>query len=373
MTHREFRHALVIGKFYPPHNGHIHLMEQALEVADRVTILVYGTQYQHIALADRTEWIREYFEKHYKGTNRRAPRVESLLNDVYDDYVDMNVWEAHDHIMKAKLRQMYGGSFLDPDSRTKIDVIVSSEDYGEQLTQYFPGSSNYVVDQPRTTHPISGTAARNDLFGNWKHLPIPTRKGLIPRVIVLGAESTGTTTLSLALTEHYQARYVPEYGRDYTVEWLETMRESNPNAKMEDLVWRPSDFERIGKYQTVLENRAASKLEGFPLVIGDTDAFATAVWENRYLGTTLNVVLDEPYAQVPHRDLYLLTDHVGVEWEDDGFRDGQDIRAGMTEVFEDALTERGYSWALLRGSHEERMKIAVKMIDKVLTERLDFD
>ena len=36
------------------------------------------------------------------------------------------------------------------------------------------------------------------------------------RVAIVGAESTGKTTLATALAEHYRTAWVPEFGRLYT-------------------------------------------------------------------------------------------------------------------------------------------------------------
>lgn len=364
---KSFNHALVIGKFYPFHNGHKLLIEGALEKADNVTVMVYGSQFQEFSGAQRVEWIQEEFAG-------KPVEVLEVINDVYDDYVDLNIWEAHDHIMKARLRVAYG-----PDMG-KIDLIVSSEDYGKTIATYFKGCSFHVVDQAREAVPISGTEIRENIVDNWKMLPKSVRKATIPRVIVVGAESTGTTTLSLALAEHYQARYVPEYGREYTIDWLDALKESEPDATMESLVWREADFERIGTRQLMLENRAATKLDGYPLVIGDTDSLATGLWEARYLSPDLSAsapwrpFLNNSYAKnLPGRDLYIITDHVGVPFEDDGYRDGEHIREDMTRWFEDALTVRQESWVLVRGTHEERMAIAVKMIDRIMTVFGTFD
>lgn len=360
---KKYGHALVIGKFYPPHNGHVHMITGAEKLADRVTVLVYSNQYQSITVHQKVAWLRESFK------DLPNVRIEPVINDIYDDYDDLNIWEAHNHIMHAKLRELYPN-----ENERAINVVVSSEAYGAQMAEDFPNCAAEIVDLDRIAFPISGTACRDDLYGNWKYLPIGTRRGLIPRVIVVGAESTGTTTLSMALAEHYGARYVPEYGRQYTEEWLDRLKETDPSATMDDLHWEVKDFDLIGETQTRLEEQAANQLEGFPLVVGDTDAFATAIWEARYIpATRWEDTIIKPYAvELPARNLYLLTDHNGVEFEDDGYRDGEAIRAEMSQTFEDALTKTGKSWALVSGTPEERMKIAVKMVDRLLLDRETF-
>jgi HTH-type transcriptional repressor of NAD biosynthesis genes len=365
VTDKKWNNALVIGKFYPFHNGHLYLVEQAARVAHTAYVLIYESEYQSISGESRRKWMKDSLAA--KGIGN--VRIFVVRNDVYEDYEDQNIWHAHDVIMLSAMRVNY---------IENVDVVVSSEDYGNVLAKTL-GCEAHIVDLNREAFPVSGTAVRTHFTDNWKHLPLATRKDLIPRVIVVGAESTGTTTLSKALTEHYNARYVPEYGREYTIDWLDAKRLEDPSAQMEDLVWQAADFIRIGQKQLMLENRAAKQLEGFPLVIGDTDSWATTLWEARYLTedrfelTWKSVFSERPYGtNLPTRDLYILTDDVGVPFEDDGYRDGAHLRSKMTLAFEDALTSQAKPWILVSGSHEDRMRVAIRAIDKILDRKFVF-
>lgn len=71
--------------------------------------------------------------------------------------------------------------------------------------------------------------------------------------------------------------------------------------------------------------------------------------------------------------IYLLTDHVGVPFVQDGIRDGEHIRAEMTRWFEDALTATGRSWVLLlTGPLSERVDLAVRVVNLALAQRSSF-
>jgi len=206
----------------------------------------------------------------------------------------------------------------------------------------------------------------------WTGLAESDRLQRAVRVILVGAESTGTTTLAEALVAHYRKAYpeivtVEEYGRQFTYDLLDetaTLAAANglPEPGMDDLVWTPAHFATIAREQTALENAAALAA---PLVIADTDALATLLWERRYLGSTTG---SESLAGelLPRRDLYLVTDHVGVPFEADEIRDGEHLRADMTRWFTDILTERGYPWTLVTGTREKRLADAVAMIDPLL-------
>ncbi|MHA7305630.1 AAA family ATPase [Arthrobacter sp. TMN-49] len=220
---------------------------------------------------------------------------------------------------------------------------------------------------------MSGTLCRENLAGQWQQLVPAARRGLAVRVIVVGAESTGTTTLSEALTAHYRQQFptlaeVKEYGRYYTYEKLAALQATNPDASVEDLVWTDTDFGVIAARQSELEQAAA---EASPLVIADTDALATTLWERYYRG-------DGSYGsfaaltQLPRRDVYLLTDHDGVDFDDDGWREGEHRRAEMTEWFKELLTGDGHSWILLTGSHERRLATATAVIDAMVAQQATF-
>lgn len=177
------------------------------------------------------------------------------------------------------------------------------------------------------------------------------------RVVVVGAESTGTTTVAEQLARHYAARggewaatqCVPEYGREYTeIKWA-----ANPDVDITELQWNSHDFDVIGPEQTRLEEAAARR--GSPVLICDTDAFATAIWKRRYLDDASG----GPWTDVPPRAVYLLTDHDGVPWHDDGMREGDlAVRSAMTGWFSEALTAAGKSWVLLTGTLDERIDLA---------------
>ncbi|NUT96297.1 MAG: adenylyltransferase/cytidyltransferase family protein, partial [Saccharothrix sp.] len=54
----EFDHALVLGKFYPPHRGHHHLIRSAAARSERVTVAVLASSVESIPLESRVAWLR---------------------------------------------------------------------------------------------------------------------------------------------------------------------------------------------------------------------------------------------------------------------------------------------------------------------------
>ncbi|WP_410870108.1 AAA family ATPase [Nocardia sp. A7] len=332
-----YGHGLVLGKFYPPHAGHHHLIRTAAARCDRLTVLVCASSVESIPLADRVAWMREIHSE-------PEISVVGAVDDVPMDITDPAIWDAHMAVFFAAI--------ADP-----VDAVFTSEAYGEELGRRF-GADAICVDPRRLRHPISATEIRRNPLAHWNFLSPPVRAAMTKRVVVLGAESTGTTTVARALAEHYGAGYVPEYGREYSEQKLAAL---GPAGHWSDVEFTSPEFPLIAAYQQAAEDRAAR--DTGPVLICDTDAFATTIWHERYLGHA------HPRIVAEHRQhLWLLTDHVGVPFEDDGLRDGEHLRPWMTDRFSDELARTGRPFTMLTGPHEQRLATAVAAVDTLLAE-----
>ncbi|MCX4694138.1 AAA family ATPase [Streptomyces sp. NBC_01408] len=350
---RRFGHGLVLGKFYPPHAGHHHLVRTAQDRCERLTVLVCAASVESVPLADRVAWMREAHP---------GAEVVGAVDDIPVDLHDPAVWEAHMAIFRGAVGR-------------PVDAVFTSEGYGTELARRF-GAEEVCVDPARTLFPVSGTAVRADPAGCWDFLGPAVRAALARRVVVLGAESTGTTTLSRDLAAHYRARggvwaatgWVAEYGRRYSEEKLAAARASDPGATWADVSFTSAEFPVIARRQDAHEEKAART--GSPVLICDTDSFATGIWHERYLGGRNPEV--ERTAALTRRDLYLLTDDADVPFEDDGLRDGPHLRPWMTRRFREELVATGRRFLLVRGDRRTRLATAVAAVDGLLAEGWHF-
>ncbi|MFD9978674.1 AAA family ATPase [Streptomyces sp. NPDC059017] len=350
---KRYRHGLVLGKFYPPHAGHHHLVRTARDRCDRLTVLVCAASVESIPLDARMAWMSEVHPD---------VRIVGAIDDIPVDITDPAVWDAHMAVFRAAVPG-------------RVDAVFTSEAYGDELARRFSADS-ICVDPGRTVFPVSGTAVRKDPVACWDFLEPPVRAALARRVVVLGAESTGTTTLAEALAAHYRARggvwsrtaAVPEYGREFSERKLAALRAERPGATWSDVRFEGDDFPLIARRQTELENAAARI--GSPVLICDTDAFATTVWHERYLGGRHAEVAR--IAATGQGDLWLLTDHEGVPFEDDGLRDGEHLRPWMTARFAEELSRTGRRFVTVTGPHQQRLATAVAAVDELLAEGRHF-
>ena len=170
------------------------------------------------------------------------------------------------------------------------------------------------------------------------------------RVAIVGAESTGKTTLATALAEHYQTTWVPEFGRLYT----EARR---PRGEL----WHSDEFTFIAVEQARMEDALAAIANR--VLICDTDPLATAIWHERYLERPSTEVLATAAGR--RYDLYVLTD-VNTPFVQDDIRDGEAIRHWMHDRFVAELSRLATPVLFVSGTHEERMAAAVSRIDALL-------
>ena len=183
-----------------------------------------------------------------------------------------------------------------------------------------------------------------------------TLKPPVKRIIVTGAESTGTTTLAEALAHEMGCEWVPEYGREYTAK-----RPGGPPAP-----WRDEEFRLIAERQNELENEAAARSTTGWLVC-DTDAMATVIWQERYMGRSTAPVRAAAEAQVMPYVRILTGDE--IPFVDDGQRDGAHIRHDMQARFRQALAGpegRSVPWIEVHGSVTDRLLAVSKFLDSLV-------
>lgn len=174
-------------------------------------------------------------------------------------------------------------------------------------------------------------------------------------ICLLGAESTGKTTLAQALAKHYKTVWIPEYGRIYAEGkvYLPTYSE-----------WEGHEFVDIAEGQIRLTEQL--KPRACKYIFQDTDALATSVWHQRYTNSKSTTV--EKLALSNLANLYLLT-APDVPFVQDGTRDGELVRNWMHEEFINVLTQIQVDYFIISGPYEGRKKQALTYLNKWLNKK----
>ena len=316
----------LLGKFMPPHAGHVALWDAAARLVDELTILVCWLPDDPVPGTMRLEWVREL------APTARVVGCGEVVPQSPDDPAEFwPVWEAI-------VRQAH------PEP---IDLLFAGESYGAELARRvggrFAGLGGRIMAADRSgVGGISATAVRANPWAHWRWLPPPVRAFYARTICLHGVESTGKSMLAERLAVHFDTVAVAEYGRIH--------------CEIHGTDCTGDDLLLIGRAQQAMIE--AAKRWCNRRLIADTDALMTAAWSRMMLGDVPGELLRQPRA-----DLYLLLEP-DVPWIDDGTRlfggpDRVRFHRQATEVLERA----GVRFERLTGDWDERFDQAVKLAD----------
>lgn len=167
-------------------------------------------------------------------------------------------------------------------------------------------------------------------------------------VVITGAESTGKSTLTEALSHHYNVPFVPEIARGY-IEKL--------NRK-----YVFSDVQRIAKMQVEQLNDAVNSKA--PLIFTDTWLLVTKVWFEVVFGKSPNWLIGE--IKATPIDLFLVCD-TDLPWIPDLVREnGGEMREILQKKYLEIIQEFGFEHRIIYGQNKERVKNAIGFIDELI-------
>jgi NadR type nicotinamide-nucleotide adenylyltransferase len=181
----------------------------------------------------------------------------------------------------------------------------------------------------------------------------------IKKVVVIGPESTGKSTLCKQLANHFNTLWCEEYAREYLLE-------HGTNYTADDLL-------TIAKGQLALEdiytNQTAALINKEPntppVLFVDTDMYVMKVWSEYVFGVCDFFILEE---LVKHDyDLYLLC-NIDLPWVKDELREYPDEqpRIELFHIYKDLLINQHTPWAIISGNYEARLNAAVKAVEGIL-------
>jgi len=188
------KRGLTLGKYAPLHKGHQLVIETALSEMDEVIVIVYDCpETTTIPLSVRSNWIRKIF-----------PAVKVI-----------EAWDGPTEVGDApETKSKHEDYLLRRLNLHGVSHFYSSEFYGGHMSIAL-GAVNRIVDKERRTVPVSGMKIRQNPYAWRDYLHPQVYRDLITNVVLLGAPSTGKTTLAAELATEFKTVWMPEYGREY--------------------------------------------------------------------------------------------------------------------------------------------------------------
>ncbi|MDZ4807773.1 MAG: ATP-binding protein [Bacteroidota bacterium] len=184
---------------------------------------------------------------------------------------------------------------------------------------------------------------------------------MLKKIVILGPESTGKSTLCEQLAQHYETMWCPEFAREYLLA-------NGTNYDFEDLeIIAKGQLALEDEYATLLENQSETMMENgehLPLFI-DTDMYVAKVWCEFVFEKCHQFILDEIVKR--QYDLYLLC-YIDLPWVKDELREYPDLssRQKLYNIYEDIMINQSVPWIDISGDYNERLHKAIQGVDELL-------
>jgi HTH-type transcriptional repressor of NAD biosynthesis genes len=275
----------IIGKFYPMHIGHVSLIEFGRQqiingTIDNLIILVDNHISYNISLIDRVNCIKDEFPD---------VEVRGIEESTFQEPSEVDCfWDYWNNIINKYI----------PEQK---DLIIGSEEYIKTLSKNL-NIDYLLMDLRREGVDFSARNFRKNIKDNWIYLSRSSKKMLTKNIAIVGAESSGKSTLVKFLSKKYNTVYTPEYAR--------TLIE-NKGRELEK-----NDFLTIQKNHYSHHNSLLKESNYINFL--DTEAISTKIWFNTFFKNEEDIFLNN-YINKQKIDLFLLL-KPQKEWVEDTVR-----------------------------------------------------
>ncbi len=193
----------------------------------------------------------------------------------------------------------------------------------------------------------------------------------IKKIVVIGPESTGKSTLCQQLAAHYDTAWCPEYAREYLLKngtdytYDDLLEIAKGQIELEERT--------INNWQLTIKNKPSSAnspptTHHSPLFI-DTNMYVMKVWCEFVFGKCHPFILE----QIEKRkyELYLLC-NVDLPWVKDELREYPDLetRQKLYMIYKNIMSMQPVPWVDINGSFEERLQKAIAAVDEFLKNKI---
>lgn len=334
MRGKSFKKGLVFGKFLPLTHGHLHLLRFARASCEHLTIIVCSLPDEPIPGEIRYAWVKELFP------DATVIHHNDILPQQPDEHPQFwSIWRE---------------SIREHCTENDFDVLFGSEDYGWRMAEEL-GITYIPVNRSRTLVPVSGTVVREDPMKHWHYIPEVCRPYFVKRVRLIGPESTGKSTLTSKLAEHFGTVYADEYARRLLEEYIQHRRYEPGEV-------RYTDIADIARGQMVTEDAMARLAQR--VLFCDTDLRTTVFWAQYYFGRCPGWIAEEAQKHQYAMTLLLSPD---VPWIKDDLRPMDDLkeRKAYFELLHKELKEKKEPFVVIEGDWDKRWETAVAAVKQL--------
>jgi len=183
------------------------------------------------------------------------------------------------------------------------------------------------------------------------------------KIVIIGPESTGKSSLCEQLASHYNSLFVKEYAREYLLKNGTAYTFDNLLDIAKGQIDNEEAVVQSTKYKSE-SNPDPSTINPQPVFI-DTDMYVMKVWcefvFEKCHHWILNRIVERPY------DLYLLC-NIDIPWVKDALREYPDLltREKLYHHYKDIMINQSVPWIDISGGYEERLQKAIIAVNNII-------
>lgn len=193
----EYKIGMYGGSFDPLHIGHIDMIIRAASQCEKLyVVLSYSRERDNVAMEYRYRWIKNSF--------KHLDNIEIILLE--DNATTKEEYDTDDYWEK-------GRDYILEQIGSNIDVVYCGSDYiGNNRYESLYNCKVIYVD--RDIIPVSSTKIRSNPFKYWDYIPNICKPYYTKKILFVGGESTGKSTIVQNLARAYNTNYLEEVGRE---------------------------------------------------------------------------------------------------------------------------------------------------------------
>ena len=184
----------------------------------------------------------------------------------------------------------------------------------------------------------------------------------IKKIVIIGPESTGKSTITQQLAEHYGTEWCEEYAREYLLtngteySYQDLLTIAKGQVALEDSYQLTVNSKQL----SVNDSRFAT--HDSRLLFIDTDMYVMKVW-CEYVFGKCHPYIEEQISERKY-DLYLLC-NIDLPWVKDELREYPDEapRRELYGIYKNILQNQSVPWVDISGNYDERLQKAIEAVD----------